>query len=713
MGRSYCCADAITGVEWLSTLDRMRRVSAIIERISALVRGRDSGAFLAIALLVGIAVGVGAAVLIWVLEAVEQGFHWLDETVAGGGEWFVLVSVPLGLLAAWWIGHRFAPEVAGDGVPEVTAALAVRAGYLSTKSIPLKIVATALTLGGGGSAGREGPIVQIGGAIGSSISRRFGLGEDQVRSLLAAGAAAGIGASFNAPIAGMLFGLEVILGSFAVRHMSAVVLASISAAVTFRRFVPEAEILTGATYTLQDWRELFLYAGLAVLAVVAAYLFLRFLDQVERFSHSRVGPGWLRPLGLGLVIGLIGLTEPRLLGTGQSFVSELLAIQEVGERLGGIATVGTLLLFLLAFGKIIATSMTLATGASGGAFMPSLFIGASLGAGYAQLVGEYWTATVIKPGAFAVVGMATVFAAVARAPLTAILIVFEVTGARDYGLILPLMLSATFATFVADKVHPHSVYTMPLERRGIRLRRSSEIDLLDTVMVGEVMVEPPAVAGPETTLAEAERLMDRYRYHGLPVVDRQALVGIVTITDILRVGGDLETTPVTAAMTARPVTVGPNTPVSEALERMAVLGVGRLPVVSDEDRTKMIGFFRREDAIRAYHQALGASTSEMLERDRFRQRTDPDAGYYEFRIPPGSMADNRAVRDVRWPHGSTLVSVRRGTEVQVPQGDTVLRAGDVVTAFGTTVSRERMIERLNAGADEPTAEIEVVDGGGS
>jgi predicted transcriptional regulator len=225
------------------------------------------------------------------------------------------------------------------------------------------------------------------------------------------------------------------------------------------------------------------------------------------------------------------------------------------------------------------------------------------------------------------------------------------------------------------------------------------------------MVTPQAIAHPSMTLAEAEGLMDRYRYHGLPVVDGDALVGILTITDILRVGGDLGSTPVTAAMTAKPVTVGPRTPVSEALERMAVLGVGRLPVVSDEDRTRLVGLFRREDAIRAYHQALGESTSDHLDRDRFKQRTEPDAQYYDFRIPAGSMADNRAVRDVRWPHGSTLVSVRRGTDVQVPRGDTVLHAGDVVTAFGTDVSKARMIERLNAGAEEPTAEIEVIQDG--
>ena len=548
-------------------------------------------------------------------------------------------------------------------------------------------------------------MVQIGGAIGSSVSRRFGLGEDYVRSLVAAGAAAGIGASFNAPIAGMLFGLEVVLGSFAVRHMSAVVVASISAAVTFRSLVPESEILQGASYRLGGPSELILYAGLAVLAVGVAYLFLRLLDNTERITHGRARPAWLRPVALGLSVGLIGMFEPRLLGTGQQFVGELLELQAFGEGLG-VDAIAVSVLAILCLGKILATGLTIAAGGSGGAFMPSLFIGATLGAGYAEFVSRFWTATVIRPGAFAVVGMATVFAAVARAPLTAIIIVFEVTGARDYELILPLMLSATFATFVADRVHPESVYTMPLARRGIKLRPSGEIDLLDTVTVGQVATMPPVVAEPSMSLTEISRLMDAHRFHGLPVVDpTHGLVGIITVTDISRAGGASSERTVAEAMTPSPVTVGPLTPVSQALVRMAVLGVGRLPVVAEDSSGTLVGLFRREDAVGAYHQALGSETDHALERDRLRQRTDPRASYYDFRIPPGSIADGKAVREVRWPEGSTLVSVRRGTEVLVPGGSTVLVANDVVTAFGTETSRQRMIERLNAGADEPTAEI--------
>ncbi|HSJ50798.1 MAG TPA: chloride channel protein, partial [Actinomycetota bacterium] len=258
-----------------------------------MVRQRADTGFLVVSLLVGVVVGLAAALLIWVLEAVQHAFVWAADL--GPGEWIVFASVPLGILGAWWMARRFAPEVAGDGVPEVSAALAVNAGYLSTKSIPLKILATALTLGGGGSAGREGPMVQIGGAIGSSVARRFGLGEDYVRSLVAAGAAAAIGASFNAPIAGMLFGLEVVLGSFAVRHMSAVVLASIAAAVTFRSLVPESEILQGATYRLGGPSELILYAGFAVLAVGVAYLYPRLLDRVELLGGTAPRAAWLRP----------------------------------------------------------------------------------------------------------------------------------------------------------------------------------------------------------------------------------------------------------------------------------------------------------------------------------------------------------------------------------------------------------------------------------
>lgn len=674
---------------------------------------RELGGFLLLSALVGVGVGLGAAGLVLALEAVG---HLIEPLFAGDDGSFlaperawIFLTVPVGLLAAWWIARTFAPEVGGDGVPASTEALMVRGGHIRGRVAPLKLIATTFTVGLGGSAGREGPIVQIGAAVGSWISRRFNLGEDQVRSLVAAGAGAGIGASFNAPIAGMLFALEVILVSFAPRHMSAIVIASVAAAITSERIVGEELAINAGTYQLNSFAELGLYAGMALVIVAIGFFFLRFLDRVEGIAHRKGESwSWLRPVGAGLLVAALIFVEPTLFGTGQEVTNALL-LDERQAALTGSGGEFWWVLILLALGKAVATSLTISSGASGGAFMPSLFMGAAIGTGFARFAQPLWNgASPLEPGAFAVVGMAAMFAVVARAPLTAILIVFEVTGARDYGLILPLMLAATLGTFFGERFMKDSVYTLALKRKGIRLTRSGEVDILDTVTVGSVMATMPPVASPELSVDDVERLLDVHRSHGVPVVDQGELVGIVTITDLKRTA-DRATATVADVMTPRPVTVEPGTPVSRALERMAALGVGRLPVVAADDPRRLVGVFRREEAVKAYHEALTSTTDHNLHRARLAQRTLPDAGYYDFRVPVGSIADGRAVRDVSWPEGSTLVSVRRNRDVLVPSGDTTLRAGDVVTAFGTSASRQRMIERLNAGADEPTAEMVAVE----
>ena len=668
-------------------LESIRRLPAV-----GVLAERQMGGFLAISALVGVGVGLGAAALIYLVDWLEEFF--LPFAIDQGHPW-IFLTVPTGFLFAWFLARRFAPEVAGDGVPEAVAALEVHSGRMRGRVIPLKILATAATVGTGGSAGREGPIVQIGAAVGSVISRRFNLGEDQVRSLVAAGAGAGIGAAFNAPIAGMLFALEVILSSFAARHMSAIVIASITAAVTTRTIVGEELALQTGEYRLQEFSELILYAGLALVIVLIGVLFLNGLGRLDSFLRPRARAlGFVRPLVAGLLVAGLIFLEPRLFGTGQSVINALLA--------GDVGSSVWWTLILLAIGKAVATSLTTTSGASGGAFMPSLFMGAAVGTGFALLAGEIWPSP-IESGAFAVVGMAAMFAVVGRAPLTAILMVFEVTGARDYQLILPLMLTATLGTFLAERFHPDSIYSMILDHMGIKVRQTGEVDLLDTIQVGSVMASAPQVCAIGDTLAEVEERLHTTRSHGLPVLEADRLVGIITLSDIARAGPGQDF--VADAMTHRPVTVVPSTPVSTALERMAVLGVGRLPVVSEDDPELLVGVFRREDAVRAYHEALTSNTDVEMQRARLAQRTDPGAGYYEFRIPPGSMADGRSIREVAWPEGSTLVSIRREREVQVPSGDTVLLRGDVVTAFGTITSKDRMIERLNAGAEEPTAEI--------
>lgn len=664
----------------------------------------DTAWTLAIAAVVGVGVGAAAILLILAVDAVIDLFHEGAE-LSGLRDWMVFLSVPLGFLGAWWIAARFAPEVEGDGVPEAAAALAVHGGYLPSRSVPFKIIATSLTLGGGGSAGREGPVVQIGSAVGSFISRKAGLGEDQIRGMVAAGAGAAIGASFNAPIAGMLFAMEVILRSFAARHLSSVVVASVSAAVTAEGLSEalgiEEALLVAFPFGVGDSRELALYLLLGLAVVVVAWIFLRSLDLAERFAGVLAGPSWIRPVVFGLVVASIGFFEPRALGTGQEFTRRLLQLVSEGDDVWWV-------LLILVGLKVATTTTSLTSRASGGAFMPSLFLGAALGAAFGQLLAPYWTISELHPGAFAVVGMAAMFAAVARAPLTAILIVYEIIG-RDYALILPLMLTASVATVITELLHPESVYTMPLKRKGIILTSVGEVDLLDTISVGEVMSTGTVTAGPAMTLSEVQRLLDEKRHHGLAVVHEGKLIGLITVTDILRAGGPSDDTTVAQAMTPRPATVQPSTPVSAALQRMAALGVGRLPVVGDNDPAALVGMFRREDAVRSYHYALATTTGRRLDRQRMATRTDPGTRFFDFRVPPGSFADGRLLREISWPEGCTVVSVRRHTDVMVPSGETFLEAGDVVTAFGTNRGQRRLIDRLNATGDEPTAEIDIIE----
>lgn len=650
---------------------------------------RGAAAFLTAALIVGVAAGLAASILV-------GGIQLLDEVVGssgrGAGRFLPLIVLPGGLLTAWLLARRFGPGVDGGGVTETMVGLSIKAGYLPSRTIGAKLAATVATLGAGGSAGREGPAVQIGATIGSSLARHTHFGEDQIRSLVAAGAAAGIGATFNAPIAGMMFAMEVLLGGFSIRHLNAVVVSSVAAAVTARSLVGEDRLLSAPAHQLDDPRELILYVLLGLLAVLFALAFLRMINRIEGFKTPQGLPGWVRPLAAGLIIAAVGVVEPRLLGTGQEFVGSLLRLGSTDATEAMKSTVPVLesvplwlFLALVAGVKPIVATLTRGNGGSGGSFMPSLFMGAAVGAGFAILIAPAWGFSDIQPGAFAVVGMAATFAAVARAPLTSIIIVFEITG--DYGLVLPLMLAASLATFLADQLHPETGYTISLKREGIHLTRTEDIDLLDTVNVAEVMSPAMTPLMPDMTTAVGEQVLDAERHHGLPVVENDKLVGVLTLTDIENVGGPSEETFVRDAMTTKPITVVPSLPVSAALARMAALGVGRLPVVADDDPTRCIGMFRRESVVRAYHHALGGTKDRSLYRERLKVRSHPGASFFEVPVPPKSAGAGLSVRDLDWPDDAILVSVRRGGSVLIPHGDTTVRVGDTITAFGTSDSR--------------------------
>jgi CIC family chloride channel protein len=642
---------------------------------------------LVLAALVGIGAGLGAVVLIQSLEWVGSATEWVVKNMTIG-EFALVLILPIGIWISWRLGAWFAPEVAGHGVPQIVAAIAVRGGQIRARVMALKTVATALTIGSGGSAGREGSIAQIGSAIGSWLARIARLGENDMIVLVAAGAGAGISATFNAPIAGMFFAMEVILRQFSLRHLHTIIVASVAAAVVAHSIIGEALTFNVPAYAMDNPTNLILYGVLGLVIVPFAWLFLVSLDIFD--VRGRGLPTWVRPLLFGLLVAALGLIHSEITGTGQTFVNDVLR--------GEIDLAWWTLAFLAVL-KALATGATLGGRGAGGIFMPSLFIGATAGSGFARLVAPAWSLSAITPGAFGLVGMAASFAAVARAPLTSILIVFEITG--DYGLVLPLMIATAISTFLAGRVKPESAYSAPLVRMGIHPTHGGVTDLLDTVVVGDTMHRNPTMVGPEDSLGEVQGVLQRNRLHGVPVVDDGRLVGVVTDADILRAGGPSDQMAAKEAMTPNPVTVTPQTPVSDALERMAALGVGRLPIVAEENTSQLVGIFLREDVVRAYHRALGATVQAESQSDRLRTRSRAAtlAGYSDLQIPIGSVADGRPVSEVPWPDGCLLVSIHRGSTVLVPTGKTLIQAGDTITVFAGEDSRKRLVERLNRTPD--------------
>lgn len=643
--------------------------------------------FLFASLILGILVGIGAAVLVLAISAVGDLTTAAANALPGQRALILVAAVPIGMFLTWVTDQRIGPGVAGGGVSETMMGLALDAGYLPTRLVPGKIIGTAFSLGSGASGGREGPIVLIGAALGSSFARHTRFGQDEIRSLVAAGAGAGLGAVFNAPIAGMLFALEVVLGSLAVKHLNAVVIVSVAAAVTTHTLVESDTFLRGPAYQLEDPRQLILFVALAVLTVGFGYLFLLILHLTEETTLPSL-PRWVRPVTAGLIVGLIGYARPEVLGTGQSFLRDLLQSTDS-------AGLAWWLLLTIAAVKVVAAAITHASGGSVGSFMPAMVVGGAVGAGFAALVGPWWTVSTINPGAFALVGMAATLTVVARAPLTAILLVFELTG--DYGMVLPLMLATIIATLLADFVHPDNAYTMSLKDKGVHLPQTEDVDLLDTVSVREVMSWVPWVP-PTMPVDELRRLLDEGHHHGVPVVQDGHLVGIVTVTDVSAAEDTAEMT-VGQIMTARPITATPTMPVSAALARMASLGVGRLPVL--DEHGNLVGMFRRESVVRAYHTALSTSTGRELYRARTNVRSQAGAAFFEVSVTSGSALSDQELRTVAWPEGATLVSVRRGQSVIIPRGSTIIRAGDDLTFYGTFEAREE-VSRLAAATTDDT-----------
>jgi chloride channel protein, CIC family len=650
--------------------------AAVRRRLS---KGRAAeGAMLPLAVTTGILTGVLAWVLISIVEVVQHVL-WIDPAPAWQR---LLIPMLGGLLVGIWV-ERVVPEARGGGVVTTMETIALRGGRFRGRVPVAGAVATGAALGTGASGGREGPIVLIGGAIGSLLARVLPPDEDRSRLLVAGGAAAGIGASFNAPIGGMLFAIELLLGGIRrAGSLQVVVVASVAGSVTARQLVGEDLPLFRPRPGLElgSPAELLLYAGLGIAAVAVALLLRRSEDLARRwFRRVRSWPAGLllAPTLGGAAVGAIAIVVPEILSDGADLPPIDGAQQPIQAMLDvefglGWAAVGFVLLLLVA--KLVATVLAVESGAPVGTFAPMLFLGAALGNALGVTAVEFLGPGSVDPGAFALVGMAAVFAAAARAPLTAILIVFELTG--SYALVLPLMVAVGLATFVAELRGTDSIYHHQLRERGVVYGQTDDLDVLQTVTVAEVMTEHHPTVPEGLPRAEVERRFTVSGSHGFAVTDdRGRLVGVISVRDLQREGataGEL--------CTRRTLTVTPDDPVFRAVRRMASLDVGRIPVVDPQTR-RVLGMIRRADVVTAYQRGINRSTGVQQRQATGRLRDLTGVRFVELVIEEDAAIAGCLVRDVTWPERTVLTSIRRGGEVIVPKGTTVLEAGDELVAL--------------------------------
>jgi chloride channel protein, CIC family len=492
----------------------------------------------------------------------------------------------------------------GLNVPDVQRAVAREGGRLPLRPTLARTAASAVTLGSGGAAGSEGPVAVLGAALASFLGRAFRFDPARTKIMVAAGAAAGISAAFNAPLAGAFFALEEILGSLAVGAFPPVVVASVVAAVVSHSFLgnnPAFPIPEEYGYALQ--RELMIfYPFLGVIAGLVAVLFVRVFFATETIVRKLEGPRWTAAFLGGLLVGvLVLLSKGMLVGHGH------LAVHL--DVFGGMSWTS---LALLALGSILATSITLNFGGSGGVFTPSLYVGAATGGAFGVALTGLFPGLGLRPEAYALVGMGAVVAASTSAPITGMLLVFEMTN--DYEIVLPLMLTTVIANLVARRLEPDSLYSGWLRRRGERLQHGADRDVLAGLRVADAFDPAPQVAGENAPLGQLLEHLGSGAFTDLPVVDEQRrLIGIIPIADLGRLAGEPreKTSTLVASEVAIPAqTVAPGDSLLEAIRRMGVRGAPSIPVV-DYATGHLLGLVSRAHVLALYERAVaGGATGE-------------------------------------------------------------------------------------------------------
>ncbi len=676
-------------------MKKRKLVAALLDRMAP----SEGLLLLILAVIIGSATGLAAVFFIRLIDYIQNGSYSTFFSLFPGYGILAFIVIPvLGALIAGPIIAWFAAEAKGHGVPEVMQALVQKGGRIRPRVAIAKIVASALCIGTGGSAGREGPIVQVGSAMGSSVGQILRLSDERIKNLVSCGAAAGIAATFNAPIAGVAFAIEVLMSELQVRTFGNVVIAAVSASIVSQMFLGDNPAFSVPSYSMQSPLAILLYLLLGLTAALVGVMFIRMLGWFEEKFDRWSCPVLLKPAVGAFLLGLLGvgyivLKEVAAEQAGANPSSPMFVVNLPGFYGSGFAfieeslrcNISLLFLVLLIFVKPLATSFTLGSGNSGGVFAPSLFIGAMLGGTMGKLFAEWVPDITGAPGAYALVGMAAVFAATARAPFTAMLIVFEMSN--DYSMILPLMVAAVTASYFAQWLYPDSIYTQKLTRRGIRFVQGRDMDVMQGVAINEVMNQAPDVVHKTLPLADLYRRFQETNYLGFPVLDENnKLWGIVTLQDMERVLSDnvitLRGFTVEDVAVVEPVTVFPDEPIWTAIQKMAPRDLARLPVVSRDGTGRLLGLISRSDILRAYDVAIVRKQRGQMLGGDVSLREEGDNAFVEFCLQPGDNGVEKTLQSLDLPDTINVVSIERGGIIIIPKGGTSFAAGDIVTVFG-------------------------------
>jgi chloride channel protein, CIC family len=555
-----------------------------LRRHVAELRRREGQIYLVLALVIGALTGL--AVVAFILATERLGMRLYP---VGGAPWRRLLFPVGGSLGVGYLLYKYFPNARGSGVPQTKAALYAREGRITLRTVLGKFFCTSATLASGIPLGREGPSVQVGAGIGSVLGRVLGLRTEQVKRLIPVGAAAAIAAAFNTPLAAVLFALEEIVGDLNAPVMGAVVLASATAWMVLRVSLGNHPLFKVPQYQLVHPAEFAVYAVLGVagglVSAVFAKLLLRIRERFLRFPRHTV---WFQPVAGGLLVGVMGWFVPQVLGVGYGFVGEALN--------GNMAFKMMLLLVVL---KLFAVTVSYASGNAGGIFGPALFIGAMLGGSVGTVAHYFFPHYTATPGAYALVGMGAVFAGVVRAPMTSVLMIFEMT--QDYAVIVPLMIANLVSLFIASRLQHEPIYEALAVQDGIHLPTAETRQRYGQRQVATVTQAADQLLPAEIAVQEALQKARSSPMRTWLVIDLRGVIGVINLSWLEKQSAENENKKLSELLNPQ---VFPHVHLDQgldlALERMGANQIEILPVVNRADVHKLEGIVTLRDVLQAY-----------------------------------------------------------------------------------------------------------------